>query len=505
MSKKDDQYKELWKLSREISLLSSIESILHWDNRTYMPQRASTHRADQVAYLAVLIHNLATEKRIGELLEDLGSGSLVDDENSVEAVNVREWKRDYDRRTKIPRDLIERKSRNAINAESAWIEARKTDDFELFKPWLEKTVELNIEVAECLGYETEPYDALLDEFEPGACTSEVAEILGSLRDELVPLIRAVKESPRQPDLSIVKQNFPIRWQRDFVKKVAGSIGYDFNRGRLDETTHPFCIELGPDDTRITTRYYENYFNGAFFGVIHEAGHGIYEQNLPAEHWGTPMAESVSLGIHESQSRMWENMVGRSHALWEFWFPEAKKQFDSFSDVNFDDFHFAVNQVRPSFIRVEADEVTYNLHILLRFELERALINREITVADVPGAWNDKFRKYFGLDLKNDSDGCLQDIHWAGGMMGYFPTYSLGNLNAAQFYAKANEELGNLNEMFRQGDFAPLKEWLTAKIHSQGKRYRSGKLIELVTGKPLGSTALVDYLKRKLRNLYRIDI
>jgi len=500
---REETYKALLETHKNIALLSSIEEVLVWDNRTYMPRDASSYRADQSAFIAGMVHEKRTDPRIGDLLGELGAAQVDKEDISVESVNLREWQRDYDRLVKLPRDLIEEKSRTAVNAQNAWLEARKENNFANFQPWLEKTVELSIRVADCLGYEKEPYDALLDEYEPGASTEEVVTTLSQLRDALVPMIQEIQDAPHKPDVSILKRKFPVQIQREFVTEVAKTIGYNFDKGRLDETAHPFCISLGPNDTRITTHYNENFFSGAFFGVTHEAGHGIYDQNLPVEHYGTPMGDYISLGIHESQSRMWENMVARSHAFWEYWYKKAQERFTSLTDVPLDDFHFAVNEVHPSLIRIEADEVTYNLHIMLRFELERVLLTGDLKVADVPGAWNEMFKAYLGIDVPNDSLGCLQDIHWSGGMIGYFPTYTLGNLNAAQLFERASEDLGDLDAMFRVGDFTPLREWLTKNIHSQGKRYRSGKLMEVVTGRPLDASSLIRYLKSKFGNLYGI--
>jgi len=500
---REKAYKALLEAHRNIALLSSIEEVLAWDNRTYMPRDASSYRADQIAFITGMVHEKRTDPRIGDLLGELGAVQVKKEDFSVESVNLREWQRDYDRLVKLPKDLVEEKSRTAVKAQDAWVEARKNNNFALFKPWLEKTVELSLKVANCLGYEKDPYDALLDEYEPGASTDDVAETLNQLRDALVPMIRAIENAPNKPDVSILKCRFPVHIQRDFATEVAKAIGYSFDRGRLDETAHPFCISLGPHDTRITTHYNENFFSGAFFGVTHEAGHGIYDQNMPVEHWGTPMGDYVSLGIHESQSRMWENMVARSHAFWEYWYKKAQERFTSLADVRLDDFHFAVNEVRPSLIRIEADEVTYNLHIMLRFELERVLLTGDLKAADVPEAWNEMFKAYLGIDVPNDSLGCLQDIHWAGGMIGYFPTYAFGNLNAAQLFERASEDLGDLDAMFRAGDFTPLREWLTKNIHNQGKRYRSGKLIEVVTGQPLDASSLIRYLKSKFSSLYGI--
>jgi carboxypeptidase Taq len=332
----------------------------------------------------------------------------------------------------------------------------------------------------------------------------LGKIFDRLRPGLVTLLEDIKNAPRRPDKSILTRSFPVKDQEAFAKEASAAIGFDYNKGRLDVVTHPFCTDIGPADVRITTRYDENFFSGAFFGVIHESGHGIYSQNLPAEHWGTPLGEAVSLGIHESQSRLWENMVARSKPYWQHWFPKARQRFDALKDVELEDFLFAINEVAPSFIRVEADEVTYNLHILLRFDLERRLVDGSLDCEDLPSAWNERFENDFGLKVPDDASGCLQDVHWSIGYLGYFPTYALGNLNAAQLMEPAREQIDGLDNHFRQGDYAPLRQWLTENFHAHGRRYLPEELIERVTGRPLDEIALLDYLKNKFYPLYGLS-
>ncbi len=498
----DSLYNDLAALQRELNLLSSIESLLEWDQRCYIPTAAHEYRSDQISYLAVMRHKKGTDKHIGELLGELTAAGLGK-ADSPRDVNVREWKRDYDHKCKLPEDLVSELSKTTSFAQSVWGEARAKNDFASFRPWLEKIVALKRRQADCLGWESEPYDALLDEYEPGAKTAEVAKVLGDLRDRLVPLVKAIAESSKKPDTNVLHRNFPPADQEAFGKLVSTAIGYDFTRGRIDQTTHPFCITLGPKDIRITTRYVPDHVNGALFGTLHESGHALYEQNLPPEHAGTPMAEAVSLGIHESQSRLWENIVGRSLPFWQMWYQEAQKRFLALSNVSLNSFVFAINSVEPSFIRVEADETTYNLHILLRFELERALMNGDLKPADVPAAWNEKFKSYFGLDVPDDAHGCLQDIHWSAGLIGYFPTYSIGNLNSAQFYEKAVADIGDQDDNFRKGIYAPLLDWLRTNIHSHGKRHKSADLTRIVTGKALSSDALMRYLEKKAATWYGV--
>jgi carboxypeptidase Taq len=318
------------------------------------------------------------------------------------------------------------------------------------------------------------------------------------------LVAEIQQSSRRPRTDLLERTFPIEVQDKFGREAAAAIGFDFSRGRLDVTTHPFCTGLGPHDCRITTRFDEHFFSAAFFGILHEAGHGIYEQGLPAEHYGLPLGEAISLGIHESQSRLWENLVGRSRAFWTHFFPLAQQRFPAaLSDVKLDEFYFAISDVRPSLVRVEADEATYNLHILVRFELERALLDGDLQASDLPGAWNEKYRQYLGIVPPDNRDGVLQDVHWSAGLIGYFPTYSLGNLYASQFFAQAEAELGNLDGSFARGDFRLLFDWLHDRIHRHGQRYSAAELVQRVTGRPLSAGPLIEHLRAKLGPLYRL--
>jgi carboxypeptidase Taq len=347
---------------------------------------------------------------------------------------------------------------------------------------------------------------LLDEYEPGATTAAVTKTFAALRDELTPLIQAILHSGKKPAAEILHREYPVERQQIFGQAAAAAIGFDFAAGRLDVTTHPFCSGIGPGDCRITTRYNPRHFNEAFFGILHEAGHGLYEQGLDPQHFGTPMGAACSLGIHESQSRMWENFVGRGRPFWEHFFPRAQQVFiGALRGVARGDFIWAINGVQPSFIRVEADEATYNLHIILRFELEQALVAGDLTAKDVPGVWNEKFKTFFDLTPPNDAQGCLQDVHWSGGGIGYFPTYTLGNLFAAQFMEQAREDIGGLDDHFRHGEFDPLKNWLNEKIHRQGQRFHAPQLCEQVTGKPLSHQPLIRHLREKLGSLYGVRL
>jgi carboxypeptidase Taq len=499
-------YTELIRRIKEYSLLGSCAGVLGWDERTYMPRKGSAHRAEQIALLARMTHEMMTAPEIGQLLGEVEGSPLVREPDSVPAVNVREIRRFYDRAVKLPKELVEELARVTTRAQQIWQEARQANDFKTFQPWLEKIVHLKRQEAAAIGYRQVPYDALLDEYEPGATTAEITSVFAELRRDLVPLVGAIAESGRHPTRDIVEREYPVDRQQLFGQKAAAAIGFDFEAGRLDVTTHPFCSGVGPGDCRITTRYNPHRFNDAFFGILHEAGHGIYDQGLDPEQFGTPMGTATSLGIHESQSRLWENQLGRSRSFWEHFFPETQKLFpEALSDVTLDDFVFAINDVQPSYIRVEADEATYNMHIILRFELEQALISGDLKPADVPHAWNEKFAKSFSLQPPTDALGCLQDIHWSMGGIGYFPTYTLGNLYAAQFMEQARQDLGDLDADFRRGQFNRLKGWLNEKIHRQGQRYRAAELCRRVTGKPLSYRPLLTYLRNKYAPLYGLHV
>jgi carboxypeptidase Taq len=495
---------ELYSSIREVATLRSCGSLLEWDERTYMPRDGSEHRGSQAALLAGITHEKFVSPRIGEILNDLSSNGLGLDSDNTDSANVREIKRVYDKVVKIPRSLVEELSRTIIMSQGVWQEARQKSDFAMFKPWMEKVVDLKRQQAEAVGYSTTPYDAMLDDFEPGATIAIIAGVFAGLRNQLVDLIGKIKESGKRPDTSIMTRSYPVDIQERFGKEAAAAIGFDFSSGRLDITTHPFCTGIGPSDIRITTRYDVNHFPQAFFGILHEAGHGIYEQGLTRENYGLPMGEAASLGIHESQSRMWENLVGRSLSFWKYFYPRAQAAFPhALGNISLENFYFAVNDVRPSFIRVEADEATYNLHILLRFEIESAFFNGDLKIEDVPSTWNEKFLEYFGITPQNDAEGCLQDVHWAAGLIGYFPTYTLGNLYSAQFFAKARADINGLDTQIASGDFSALLKWLRENIHRHGQRYRAEQLVERVTGKPLSHEPLIKYLNDKFGSLYDI--
>jgi carboxypeptidase Taq len=496
-------YQELITQLREVSLFGSIGSVLGWDERVLMPPGGADHRANQSSLLARKVHEQFTSPRIGDLLAAVESSSLPKQDPDA-AVNVRETRRQYDRATKLPSSLVEEMAKTEVLAQNVWADARKNNDFPAFRPWLEKWIDLKRKQANCYGYTGHIYNALLEDYEPGETAENLSGVFASLRAPLVDLIGRIVSSGRKAPLEILERHYPAAGQATLAREAAAAIGFDFNAGRLDVSVHPFCTGIGPGDTRMTTRYDEKYFGDAFFGVLHETGHGLYDQGLPAAHFGTPLGEAVSLGIHESQSRMWENLVGRSRAFWQFFMPRARAVFpDQLKDVTEDQWYAAVNDVRPSLIRTESDEATYNLHILLRFELEKAMLTGDVKPADLPAVWNQQMKDLLGVTVPDDTRGVLQDIHWSGGSLGYFPTYTLGNLYAAQFFEQARKDLGDLDAQFARGQFTPLLGWLRTNIHSQGKRHTPPELVKRVTGNSLSAEALLNHLRRKANEIYGV--
>lgn len=497
-------YNELVRRSREQSLLASCMEILGWDELTQMPRGGVGIRGEQLSYLSGVYYDTATDPRIGELLEVVADSPLVADPLSPAAVNVREWRRFFDRLTKLPRSLVEQLATVTTKAQQEWAAARQDNDYQQFRPWLEQIVRLKQDEAECLGHNGERYDALLQDYEPNATTAELAATCATLRGELVELLAAILGSPRRAKPSILRREYPIDRQRIFIEAVAGDLGFDFERGRLDTTAHPFFSPIGPGDCRITTRYNQYDLGDALFAALHELGHGLYEQGLDPQHYGTPMGEAMWMGIHESQSRLWEKLIGQSLPFWRHFFPRAREMFhDTLHDVKLDEFYRAVNHVQPGWNRVRADAVTYDLHILVRFELERALISGDLSPADLPAAWNEKYRDYLGVVPLSDSEGCLQDGHWSAGQFGYFPVYTLGNICAAQLNAAARRDLPGLDEQIERGEFASLLSWLRENVYQHGQRYSTTALLQRITGEPPDPRFLVDALRSLYTELYGV--
>lgn len=468
-----------------------------------MPPKASTYRAEQLGQLAGLTHRLATASEVGDWLkacEDTMTASADDIEGELRNANVREWRRDYDRATKLPARLVEDMARTTSLTREHWAKARAASDFATFAPWLEKVLGLVREQADCWGYEACAYDALLDAYEPGARVAQIAPLFDDLQARLAPLLPRLRKATASADPARLQANYPVAAQQRFNRRVAESMGFDFEAGRIDATVHPFCTEMGPMDCRLTTRYDEKDFTSALFGVMHEAGHGLYTQGLRPGQFGTPMGTFLSLGIHESQSRLWENQVGRSRDFWRHWYPVAIGQFPYLAALPQEEFWRIVNRVEPSLIRVEADEATYNLHIVLRFEMEQQLVAGKLAVADLPAAWNARFEQLFQIPVPDDRRGCLQDTHWALGLFGYFPTYTLGTLNAAQLFDAALARVPGLPDDLVQGEYVRLLAWLRENVHVHGRRFSPAELMTRATGAPTRAEAFVAYLKAK----YELD-
>jgi carboxypeptidase Taq len=495
-------YQELARLAREEALLASCAAVLGWDEETYMPRGAAEHRANQLALLAGLEHDRSTDPRVGELLAAVDGSSLVADPDSPAAVNVREWRRAYDRAIRVPRALVEEIARVTSLAQLAWVEAYENSDWVLFLPWVDRVLTLKCQEAAAIRPGVPVYDTLLDEYEPGMTGRQVAALFDALRGPLVELVGAIGEARRRPDVSLLRRPFLLDRQRLFSEAVAAAAGFDFRRGRLDTSPHPFFTCLGPHDFRITSRFGERDFAGGLFSTLHEVGHALYEQGLDPAQRGLPTGEAVSVGMHEAQARLWDNTVGRSRPFWAHFFPRARQVFHAaLHDVSPEAFYLAINHVAPSCNRVRADEVTYNLHILVRFELEQALTTGDLRAADVPAAWNEHYRRYLGVSPATDAEGCLQDGHWGGGLIGYFPTYTLGNVFAAQLYARAAADLDNLDAEFAGGRFDGLLDWLRDRVYRHGQRYPAARLIERATGAPPDPGPLLRGLRRKYGELY----
>jgi carboxypeptidase Taq len=491
----EQAYEKMVELSREESVLASCLDLLEWDEEVSMPPSGVAHRAEQRALLAGLVHDRATDPRYDELLDAVEGSPLVADSDGPVAANVREIRRAFDKERKLPRRLVEEWARVTAVAQATWAESRRNDDYASFAPWLDRIFALARERADAVGYDDAQYDALVDDYEPGMTTAHLLELLPKLQAQLVPLVAELRAVPAPPP-DVLARDFPIDRQKTFAERTAETIGYDLRAGRLDVSQHPFCAPVGPGDVRIALRYDARDFGSGFFALMHEAGHALYDQGLDPRHYGTPMGEAASLGLHESQSRLWENLVGRSEGFWRHFYPRLRATFDSMRDLPLETFRRAVNYVAPSPIRVEADEVTYNLHVGIRFELELALLSGDLHVKELPGAWNELYERRLGIVPASDREGCLQDIHWSEGLIGYFPTYTLGNIYAAQLFAAAERAVGPLEASFARGEFAPLLGWLREHVHRHGKRWPVATLIERATGEGPNPAHLVDSLTRR---------
>ena len=496
-----DKLEQLKTLLGEVTDLNQISGLLGWDQQTYMPSGAAELRGQQLATIGAIAHKKFTSAEVGRLLDDLKTWAAGLDPDSDEYRLISVTARDYDKGTRIPSDYVAEFAQVTAVAQQVWMEAREKSDFSIFRPHLEKIVELNHRYIAFFPPAEHPYDVLLDNFEPGMKTSEVKAIFEGLRPQQVELIQAIAARP-QVDDSFLRLDFDEQKQWDFGVEVATAFGFDWKRGRQDKSTHPFTQSSGIDDVRITTRFEQGLGASGFFSTTHETGHGLYEQGISHTWSRTPLEGGASLAVHESQSRMWENLVGRSLPFWEHFYPRFQGMFPAqLGNVSLETFYKGINKVERSLIRVEADEATYNLHIMLRLELEIAMIEGEIAVKDLPEAWNARMKDYLGIAPPNDALGVLQDIHWSGGMFGYFSTYALGNLISVQLWEAFRAANPALDDQIRRGDFSSLLSWLRTQIHQHGRKYEPQELVRRVTGSPIDPTPYVRYLKSKYTEIY----
>ena len=484
-----------------ISDLSAATAVLAWDQRTYMPPKGAEERGEQMATLSRLIHEMSTSAESGKALDELIPYAATLDRDSDDARLIKEAKKAYDKNTKVPAEKVAEFARVTTIAQEVWVKARSESNFSIFQPHLEKIVELRREYASVFKPYDHVYDPLLDDFEPGLKTAQVQAIFSHLRPQQVELIQAIAKKP-QVDDSFLKQNFADQKQWDFGVEVVKAFGYDWEAGRQDRTAHPFSIGFGINDVRITTRVIEDQVASAMFSTMHEAGHAMYQQGVKWDLRRTLLAGGASLAIHESQSRMWENLVGRSRPFWRCFYPRLQELFSAqLANVSMEAFYKAINKVDRSFIRVEADEATYNLHVMLRLEIEIALMEGSLEVKDLPEAWNSRMRDYLGIVPPNDKLGVLQDVHWSGGMIGYFPTYALGNLVSAQLWEVINRDIPNLEEQIEKGEFSSLLGWLREKVHAHGAKFEPQELVERITGSTIDPQPYIKYLNTKYSDIY----
>jgi carboxypeptidase Taq len=478
----------------DYSSLDALAYLLAWDQRTVMPPGGTGHRSEHLALVERLAHEKLTDPEIGRLLEELEPREASLDPDSWEAATIRVTRRDYLKAVQVPSELRGEMARAASESAPVWIEAKATSNFELFLPVLERNLELRHRYVDCFGAQNEPYDVLLDDFEPEMKTAEVKRIFDEIKPELVQLIADLRG--RDVDDSFLEGDFSIDKQVALDYEVVDLFGHRPNTWRIDPTEHPFAAGAGIDDVRITTHYYPDHLK-SLFSTMHEYGHGLYAHQLPREVAHLPVGQHSSLGIHESQSRLWENLVGRSLPFWRFFYPRLQQVFpDQFRSVDLETFYVGINKVQPSLIRIEADEVTYGMHVILRFELEQDMINGRVDIRELPQRWAEKMEEYLGVQVPDDGRGVLQDMHWSSGLIGYFATYLLGTVMSVQIWEKAAEELGDLDEQVERGEFTPLREWLGLNVHAQGRKYPPQELLRRATGSTIDAKPYLAYLKKK---------
>jgi carboxypeptidase Taq len=498
MSNNNELYKEYTTLLQRAADIYYASAVLGWDQEVYMPPKGAEYRGRQLATLASQAHELLTSDKYGQLLTELSKQADLSD---TEQSNVRLSLEDYEKNKKLSPEFVEEMSRLSSECFNAWIDARNKNNYLVFAPSLEKMIALKRKQAELYGYKAHPYDALLDEYEKGATVAMLDTLFEGIKQQLPVLLAKIKAAP-QVSNDCFRQRFPKQQQWDFGIEVLKSMGFDFEAGRQDYSVHPFTTSFAPTDVRITTRVDEENYASMLWSCIHEGGHGLYEQGLPEDQYGLPLGSAASLGIHESQSRLWENCIGRGLDFWTSFYPQLQQYFpDQLSKVTVDTFHKACNRVEPSLIRTEADEVTYHFHVLIRYEIEKALIEGSLSPKDIPAMWSELYNKFLGVKPADDKTGVLQDVHWSHGSFGYFPTYTLGSFYAAQFFHQAQQEIVGFHDLVRDGKLMPLLIWLREKVHKHGRRYTSEELCERITGQKLDPAYFLRYAEEKYNTVY----
>jgi len=497
--------KEYLQFVQKMKAYSEAISLMYWDLRTGAPKKGVQQRSEVIGLLSSEVFNMSTSDEMGKYIEKLLTPEAEAQISEITKKSLLESKKDYELNKKIPADEFKEFVVLQSQAENVWEQAKEENNFEMFRPYLEKLVDKTKKFIEYWGYEGNKYNRLLDMYEPGMTVEILDQVFSEVRNGIVELLKKIEQSPNKPDISFLLKHFPKEKQKDFSIEILKQMGYDFDAGRLDETVHPFEIALNPGDVRVTTKYNEEDFRIAIFGTIHEGGHALYEQNISKDLVGTTLADGASMGIHESQSLFFENFVGRSLSFW-------KKNYDllksynpgQFDNISLEQFYQAINESKPSLIRIEADELTYPLHIIIRYEIEKALFNDEIEVKDLPEIWNAKYEEYLGIRPDNDANGVLQDVHWSGGSFGYFPSYALGYMYAAQFKYAMLKDIPNFDELLEEGNIEPIKNWLTKHVHQYGKMKKPLEILKDATGEGLNAKYLLQYLNEKFSKVYQLS-
>lgn len=497
---KIEEFKEHYK---KMASISHAISLIHWDLETKAPKNSVENRSKTLSILSEQVFNMSISKEVENFIDYYTNSKKHERLSDDDKIIYKLIKKNYEKNKRIPSSLVAKISETTSKAHPKWVEARSKSDFNIFKPSLEELKSLSQEMADYIGYKDNIYDVFIDEYEPGMKTSDIQQMTEVLKEDLIPLIDEIINSKDKPDKNILKGEFDIKKQKELSYKALNLMKYDFESGRLDKAAHPFTIRVSPGDVRITTRYRDDDFTDSLFSTIHECGHALYELGLPKKYQDLPIDSSCSFSVHESQSRFWENIIGRNYYFWKYFYNDFRKLFPIYEKVSLEDFYKAINYVDRTPIRVDADEVTYNLHIMLRYEIEENLLNDRIEIKDLPEIWNYKMKEYIGYEPKNNAEGILQDVHWSHGSFGYFPSYMIGNLIASQLHNQLIKDIGNFDELLIQGDIEPILDWMRNNIHIKGKKQEPQELVKEITGDNINSKYFMDYLKEKYSKIYNI--